>query len=180
MKSDLNESRSRINKERNKATKIGQILWFVILSIGILGLIFWKWYSILIAIAIAFVVGSVYSYSVAKKVQKKTGLSVFKSMSDNEEKIKNESDNYDIVHKYGAVLEEGLLLVNPISKLPNSKFEIKSAIKSVINDIEDEDMLEHLKNGYIFLANFVPDYEADNAIEYWKEMQSMQKIGKEE
>ena len=60
---------------------IGKYIWLCMLILGILGLIFWKWYSVLIAIAIAFIVGSIYSYSVAKKVQKETGFNIYEQES---------------------------------------------------------------------------------------------------
>ena len=81
MYSDNNESSQKIVRERQKATKIGRILWLWILILGIFGWILWKWYSLLIAIALVIIGGSIYSYSVAKKVQKETGLNIYQQES---------------------------------------------------------------------------------------------------
>lgn len=81
MYSDRYHQNNKIIIERKKASKIGKYLWLCIMILGILGLIFWKWYSILIAIAIAFIVGSLYSYSVAKRVQKETGFNIYEQES---------------------------------------------------------------------------------------------------
>ena len=91
-----------------------------------------------------------------------------------------ETDYYKIINEYGAVLTKKTPIVYPISMLPNSKFEIKEAIKSVLKDTNDENMIEQLKVGYILLADFVPDHEANIAKSFWEEMQSMQKMDKEE
>lgn len=75
------ETKAKIVKERKRAAKIGKILWVCILIIGILGWVFWKWYSILIAFLLAVVGSSVYSYLISKKIQRISGLDIHEQES---------------------------------------------------------------------------------------------------
>ncbi len=69
----------------------------------------------------------------------------------------------DIVKEYTAVLEKRLEygIAAPLSLLPYSKAEIKSALKSAIAETENPDARERLRNGFITLAEFIPDLVAD-------------------
>jgi hypothetical protein len=44
--------------------------------IGLLGWIFWKWYALLISFGLAVLIGSIYSFITAKKMERETGLDI--------------------------------------------------------------------------------------------------------
>lgn len=72
-----------------------------------------------------------------------------------------------IVNEYGRVLEQTSHLVfgTPESLLPYKKEIIKEAIKMTLDALEPEEqkIQEHLRVGYIELARFIPDEEAEIA-----------------
>jgi len=72
---------------------------------------------------------------------------------------------FDIIGEYIKVLESSAkrALIVPESILPYSKKVIKNAIRVALLMVDDEDIKEHLKSGYISLGNFVPDEEAKKA-----------------
>lgn len=59
-----------------RAKSIGYILWFLILIVGVIGLIFWKWYSIILAIVFGLVFGTLSSFIESKRIQRITGLNI--------------------------------------------------------------------------------------------------------
>jgi hypothetical protein len=69
----------------------------------------------------------------------------------------------DIVKEYDAVLEKRLEygVAAPLSLLPYSKAEIKSALKSAMAETDSPEERERLKNGFITLAEFIPDVVAE-------------------
>lgn len=77
MTPELNEASQKIRQEREKAKRIGYLIYVLVLIVGILGWIFWKWYALLIALVLAFILGSIYSVIVGRKMQKKYGLDIF-------------------------------------------------------------------------------------------------------
>ncbi|GAG13326.1 MAG: hypothetical protein GQ545_03940 [Candidatus Aminicenantes bacterium] len=69
---------------------------------------------------------------------------------------------FDIIEEYGNVLK-GTAKRSfgvPESVLPHSKKVIKNAIRVALLMTDDNEVREHLKYGYISLANFVSDDEA--------------------
>lgn len=69
---------------------------------------------------------------------------------------------FDIVAEYGKVLK-GTAKRSfgvPESLLPYSKKVIKNAIRVALLMTDEQDVREHLKYGYISLANFVSDEDA--------------------
>jgi len=79
---------------------------------------------------------------------------------------------FTIIQSYGKVLEK--TAKRPYgtaeSMLPYSKKVIKNAIKVALSLEEKEDIRRQLKSGYIALANFIPDQEAENAEEVSREI----------
>ncbi|MFX1508299.1 MAG: hypothetical protein ACFFDC_19635 [Promethearchaeota archaeon] len=94
---------------------------------------------------------------------------------------KNETDYIKVINDYGAALmkREQFSIAMPESMLPYSKTEIKNAIKLALKDCDD-DKIGTLKFGYISLADFIPDHEADLVNAEWDEMQSKSKMSIEE
>ena len=92
----------------------------------------------------------------------------------------NEIDYYKIASEYGAVMEKKVPLFHPLSTLPYRKSEIKTAIKSVIKDIDDEDVIEQLKIGYMLLSNFIPDIEAEKLNAAWEDIKSTEGMDQSE
>jgi len=92
-----------------------------------------------------------------------------------------EIDYVKIINDYGAVLmkREQYSIAMPESMLPYRKTEIKNAIKLALEDCDD-DMIGSLKFGFISLADFIPDHEADLVNAEWEEMQSKSKMNIEE
>lgn len=72
-------------------------------------------------------------------------------------------DPLDVVKGYNAVLEKRLDygVAAPLSLLTYSKTEIKSALMTAIAATDNPDERERLKNGYITLAEFIPDVVAE-------------------
>lgn len=69
---------------------------------------------------------------------------------------------FDIIEEYGKVLKGTAKRTFgvPESMLPYSKKVIKNAIRVALLMTDDNDVREHLKFGYLSLANFVSDDEA--------------------
>ncbi len=69
---------------------------------------------------------------------------------------------FEIIGEYGKVLKETATrsFGVPESVLPRSKKVIKNAIRVALLMTDDNEVREHLKYGYISLANFVSDDEA--------------------
>jgi hypothetical protein len=69
---------------------------------------------------------------------------------------------FEIIGKYGKVLKKTAKRTFgvPESMLPYSKKVIKNAIRVALLMTDDNDVREHLKYGYLSLANFVSDDEA--------------------
>lgn len=85
--------------------------------------------------------------------------------SPEEKNIKQEV--IEIIREYKQVLKNTAKRTYgvPESTLPHSKKVIKSAIKASILMTDDKNETESLKTGYISLANFIPDTEANKAQE---------------
>lgn len=80
---------------------------------------------------------------------------------------------FDIVADYGKVLVQSaqLPIASPESWLSHSKDTIRTAIKLALLVTEDKTTIGHLVNGYISLADFIPDHEAHLLNAYWEELQ---------
>jgi len=69
-----------------------------------------------------------------------------------------------VVRDYGKVLAEVIPGVHglPESLLPHSKAQIRSAIFMLLENLEPEHtaLKESLARGYVYLAQFVPDHDA--------------------
>jgi len=87
MDDERNQPKQTIIRERRKVKQIGHILWIIIIVIGILGWVFWKWYIFPICITLAFLMGSIYSYRVTKRVERDTNLNI----EEQEAVLKNRS-----------------------------------------------------------------------------------------
>jgi hypothetical protein len=74
---------------------------------------------------------------------------------------------YDILGEYNNVLKGTAKRTFgvPESILPYGKKVIKNAIRVALLMTEDKDLREHLRYGYISLANFIPDDEAQRTEE---------------
>ena len=53
---------------------IGGLLWGFIILAGVLGWIFWKWYSLVVVVIFGLLFTSLYSLLQAKQISKQTGL----------------------------------------------------------------------------------------------------------
>ncbi len=84
---------------------------------------------------------------------------------------------FEMITDYGKVLEKSaqLPIVSPESWLPHSKDTIRTAIKLVLLVTEDKTTIGHLVNGYILLADFIPDHEAHLLNANWEELQHFSK-----
>ena len=58
-----------------KEQKVRRLL-FTCLGFALLGAIIWKWYILPLALLLAFIIGSIYSYKTTKELEQKTGLTV--------------------------------------------------------------------------------------------------------
>ncbi len=65
-----------IGYSRQRAKAMGYMIWPVTLGIGLISWYLWEWYSFIIAIVAAYFIGSFYSYTESKRLQKLTGLSI--------------------------------------------------------------------------------------------------------
>lgn len=74
---------------------------------------------------------------------------------------------FDIIGEYGKVLKGTAKRTFgvPESALPFSKKVIKNAIRVALLMTDEHDVREHLKYGYISLANFISDDEAKRSEE---------------
>ena len=89
-----------------------------------------------------------------------------------------------IVNEYGAILEKfyqkkfsgGLCLAIPISTLPYSKEEIKTAIKMLLLTPTTEHLKNCLEVGYLSLATFIDDEQAQIMMNYYKWLEDVGRI----
>ena len=68
--------------------------------------------------------------------------------------------SYEIVNKYGKVLEETSQMVYgaPLSKLPNDILDIQEAILEVaFANKENDDVIQNLRTGFMMLGTFIKD-----------------------
>jgi len=81
-------------------------------------------------------------------------------------------DPMDIIKAYDLVLEKrkDYGIAAPLSLLPNTKEEIKSALKTAIAGTDSPEKRERLKNGFITLAEFIPDLMAERVNQDLKEV----------
>ncbi len=79
-----------------------------------------------------------------------------------------ETDFYKIINEHGAALmkREQFIIALPESTLPYSKSEIKTAILLALKEIDDDNIIEQLKFGYVSLADFIPDHVSRGVIIY--------------
>lgn len=73
MSSDIGE---KIFKKRARLREAGKRIWGILVFIGLLGWIFWKWYALLISFGLAILIGSIYSFITAKKMERETDLDI--------------------------------------------------------------------------------------------------------
>ena len=71
-----NESVRIILAARKKARIIGGLLWSFMILGRILGAVFWKWYALVLVIAIGLLFTSIYSLLQAKQISRQTGLTL--------------------------------------------------------------------------------------------------------
>jgi hypothetical protein len=76
-----------------------------------------------------------------------------------------------ILKEYRAALEKrkDFGIAAPLSLLPYSKAEIKSALKAEMRSTDDPEIREQIKVEYITLADFIPDQVAEIATRNWQE-----------
>ncbi len=74
---------------------------------------------------------------------------------------------FEIIEEYKKVLKGTAKQTFgvPESMLPHSKKVIKNAIRVALLMTDEKDVREHLRYGYISLANFIPDDEAQRTEE---------------
>lgn len=90
-------------------------------------------------------------------------------------KRKSQIDNketFEIIEIYGQVLSHCSKnpWAFPESILPLSTDKIKSSLESAILVIEDTNTIKHLRDGYLQLATFIKDKEAEIVNNYHKEL----------
>ncbi len=77
----------------------------------------------------------------------------------------------EIVCDYGALLSEpsALGIVRDIRSLPHPKEGIKAALLTLLPLTEDAQMREHLRSGYVLLADFQPLTDGEvRALQTWQ------------
>lgn len=65
-----------VGYSRRRAKTIGCMIWPIMLVIGIIGAIFWKWYALVLALIAGFIFGSAFSYLQSKRIERITGLNI--------------------------------------------------------------------------------------------------------
>lgn len=93
----MNLSKHKIVIERQRAKRIGKIIWIFTLVTGIIGWIYWNWYALLISFGLAFLGSAVYSYYIGKKIEKETGLNIY----EQELVFKKHKQNHKLNEKKG-------------------------------------------------------------------------------
>jgi len=127
MDDERNESKQIIIRERRKTKQIGRILWIVTIIAGILGWIFWNWFAFPISIGLAFLIGSIYSYRVTKRVEIDTNLSIEEQEALLKNRFIQESKkNYGLRHK-DIIMDK---------KIPITPFEVIRRIKDIPKILE--------------------------------------------
>lgn len=58
-----------------KTKALGCMLWPLTIGLGIFGWIKWKWYALPLTLFLAWILGNVYSFYLAHRVKKLTGMS---------------------------------------------------------------------------------------------------------
>ena len=101
-----------IGYSRQRLKAIGCMIWTVMLVTGIIGMIFWKWYSLILVFIAGYVSASVYSHLQSKRIERITGLNIY------EQEI--------------AYRESLVALSHPITKHPDD-------YKEYIDSIPDEE-----------------------------------------
>lgn len=74
---------------------------------------------------------------------------------------------FEIIKEYKRILKNSAKRTYgvPETMLSHGKQVVKSAIRASLLLTDDKDEIESLKNGYIALANFIPDTEANKTQE---------------
>jgi len=121
--------------------------WFYIIAAGVVWYFWdWQWALIPAALAIYKILQSISSTLVATKLEK------------HEQHAESNNPSFvGIVQAYGSILEASAPVpgtVADVSQLPYTKQEIKDAIVSALRMTEDPQIKEHLKVGYIQLADW--------------------------
>lgn len=65
-----------VGYSRRRAKAIGCIIWPIILSFGFIGLYFWEWYALPIALLVGWLFGTIFSIFEVKRIQRMTGFDV--------------------------------------------------------------------------------------------------------
>lgn len=65
-----------IFKKRERVKRAGKRFLGIMVFIGFLGALFWKWYAILISLGLTILIGSLYSVMTGKKIEKEMGLDI--------------------------------------------------------------------------------------------------------
>ena len=65
-----------VGYNRQRAKAIGYMLWAAMILFGIIGMIFWKWYSLIIALVGGLIFSSAFSILQSKHIEKITGLNI--------------------------------------------------------------------------------------------------------
>lgn len=84
-----------------------------------------------------------------------------------------------ILHEYGKLLSsvEPSIYGMPLSLLPYDKEQIKSAIQTLLLNLPEDSaqIRDGLVQGYVYLAQFIPDELADQALKGCKAMEIQEK-----
>jgi len=65
-----------VGYRRRRGKTIGYMIWMIMLVIGIIGVIFWKWYTLILTLIAGFIFGSIFSYLESKRIERITGLNI--------------------------------------------------------------------------------------------------------
>lgn len=91
------------------------MIWVIMLVIGIIGVIFWKWYALVLGLITGFIFGNAFSYLESKRIERVTGLNI---------------------HEQGIAYSESLSAkLDPIARDP-------AAYREYIDSIPDEEEVD--------------------------------------
>ena len=65
-----------IGYSRQRAKTNGYMILVAVILLGIIGMIFWKWYALIIALVAALIFGFVFSILQSKHIERITGLNI--------------------------------------------------------------------------------------------------------
>ena len=129
------------------AQKHANATWLLVIGGGVIWYFFgWAWAVILVALGVYTALKSVSATMVATRLENRG------QTSDSAD-----TDFVSIVQAYGKILETSAPVPGTVadaSKLPYPKQQIKDAIVAALRSTDDPQMKEHLKVGYIQLADW--------------------------